>query len=178
MQQNSIGPVHNRRASYVDFTEDETPSAVTEEVAAALNEKLTEKKVPLLSSREQFRLADIVECMGTVEKHRRSIDENAARFLLFFRQHVILSSSKHLEESNPISWREITWAYHSDSQDILVDLVNRHFNSRMLWRHAKESGMFMWMSDVNALVGYTIILTTSTLLSKSQLTSCRDPNLR
>ncbi|KAF2229701.1 WD repeat protein-like protein [Viridothelium virens] len=146
-----IAPVKNRRTSYIDFTEDEKPSAVTEEVAAALNEKLTETKVPLLSSQEQFRLADIIECMGTVEKHRRSIDDNAARFLLFFRQHVILSSSKHLDESSSISWREITWAYHSGSQDILVDLVNRHFNSRMLWKHAKESGMFMWMSDINAL---------------------------
>ncbi|KAI9690129.1 MAG: regulator of (H+)-ATPase in vacuolar membrane [Bathelium mastoideum] len=144
-------PAINRRTSYVDYTESEKPVAVTEEVAAALNEKLTETKVPLLSSQEQFRLADIIECMGTVEKHRRSIDDNAARFLLFFRQHAILSSSKHLEESPPISWREVTWAYHSDSQDILVDLVNRHFNSRMLWRHARESGMFMWMSDVNAL---------------------------
>ena len=156
----------DRRASYVDFTEDEKPITVTEEVAVALNEKLAETKVPLLSSQEQFRLADIIECMGTVEKHRRSIDENAARFLLFFRQHVILSSSRHLNESNPISWREITWAYHSGSQDILVDLVNRHFNSRMLWRHAKESGMFMWMTDINALVWSILSLPIPTALLK------------
>jgi len=120
---------------------------VTEEVASNLKELLTTKQIPLLSSREQFRLADIVECIATVEKHRRSIDDNAGRFLLFFRQHALNESQK-----GPISWREIIWAFHSGSQDILADLVSRHFNGRMLWQHAKACGIFMWMTDINALV--------------------------
>lgn len=136
-------------ASYADLTDDDTePTSLTEELASNLNELLTQKQIPLLSSREQFHLADIVECIGTVEKHRRSIDDNAGRFLLFFRQHAL--SDKH--SSAPISWREITWAFHSGSQDILVDLVSRHYNAKMLWQHAKECGMFMWMTDINALV--------------------------
>ena len=51
-----------------------------------------------------------------------------------------------------ISWREMVWAYHSGSQDILVDLVSRQFHGRMLWEHARESGMFIWMTDLTALV--------------------------
>ncbi|KAF2874374.1 RAVE protein 1 C terminal-domain-containing protein [Massariosphaeria phaeospora] len=133
-------------SSYADFSDDGEPDALTEEIAAQLNELLTTKQIPLLSSREQFRLADIIECVGMVEKHRRSIDVNAGRFLLFFRQHV-LSDKKH----TPISWRETTWAFHSGSQDILVDLVSRHFNGKMLWQHAKQCGMFMWMADITAL---------------------------
>jgi WD40 repeat protein len=133
--------------SYADFSDDTEPESVTEEVASRLNELLTTKQIPLLSSREQFRLADIVECIGMVEKHRRSIDENAGRFLLFFRQHVLSETHK-----GPISWREIIWAFHSGSQDILADLVSRHFNGKMLWQHAKECGLFMWMTDINALV--------------------------
>ena len=141
-------------SSYVDFSEDDEPSTVTEEVAVNLNELLTHKQIPLLSSREQFHLADIVECIGTVEKNRRSVDDNAGRFMLFFRQHVLRAgqpSSEHV----PISWREIIWAFHSGSQDILVDLVSKHFNNRMLWQHAKESGVFMWITDINALVSHT-----------------------
>jgi len=134
-------------ASYADFSDDTEPQSVTEEVAGSLNELLTTKQIPLLSSREQFRLADIVECVGMVEKHRRSIDDNAGRFLLFFRQHVQSEAQK-----KPISWREITWAFHSGSQDILADLVSRHFKGKMLWQHAKESGLFMWMTDITALV--------------------------
>ena len=134
------------RSSYADFSDDGEPQAVTEEVAIQLNELLQTKQIPLLSSREQFHLADIVECVGMVEKHRRSIDDNAGRFLLFFRAHALSDAQA------PISWREIIWAFHSQSQDILVDLVSRHFNGRMLWQHAKESGVFMWMSDITALV--------------------------
>jgi hypothetical protein len=135
------------QSSYADFIDDNEPQAVTEEVASNLKELLTTKQIPLLSSREQLRLADIIECIGMVEKHRRSIDDNAGRFLLFFRQHVLSETYK-----GPISWREIIWAFHSGSQDILVDLVSRHFRSKMMWQHAKECGVFMWMSDINALV--------------------------
>jgi hypothetical protein len=139
-------------SSYVDFSdEDVEPDAVTEEVAVNLNEILTRSRIPLLSSKEQFHLADIIECVGTVEKHRRSIDDNAGRFLLFFRQHA-LKDKQHSADPVPISWREIVWAFHSGSQDILVDLVSRHFHGKVLWRHARECGMFMWMTDINALV--------------------------
>ncbi|KAF2635435.1 hypothetical protein P280DRAFT_473836 [Massarina eburnea CBS 473.64] len=133
-------------SSYADFSDDTEPETVTEEVASSLNELVQTKQIPILSSREQFHLADIIECVGMVEKHRRSIDDNAGRFLLFFRQHVLSEAPK-----GPISWREITWAFHSQSQDILVDLVSRHFSGKMLWQHAKESGMFMWMTDITAL---------------------------
>lgn len=134
-------------SSYADFSDDTEPDTVTETVASSLNELLQTKQIPLLSSREQFHLADIIECVGMVEKHRRSIDDNAGRFLLFFRQHVLSDA-----QQGPISWREIIWAFHSQSQDILVDLVSRHFHNRMLWQHARECGLFMWMTDITALV--------------------------
>lgn len=118
-------------------------------MALAINEKLTKIALPQLSRQEQIHLADIVECVAIVEKQRRSMDDNAARFMLFFRQHAL-----HRGRSNEVhlSWREINWAYHSNSQDILADMVSRHFQGRMLWEHARESGMFMWMTDATALV--------------------------
>ncbi|KAF2193650.1 WD repeat protein-like protein [Zopfia rhizophila CBS 207.26] len=137
-------------SSYADFSDDSEPDTITEGVAVSLNEYLTKTQIPLLSSREQFHLADIIECVGMVEKHRRSIDDNAGRFLLFFRQHV-LRDSQHPGEEVKISWREIVWAFHSGSQDILVDLVSRHFGGRMGWREAREVGLGIWMTDITAL---------------------------
>ena len=139
------------RSSYVNFGADDEPDTVNETLAAALNEKLSKVALPQLSSREQFHLVDIIECVATVEKHRRSMDDNAARFLLFFRQHII-RASQHLGVKAPISWREIIWAFHSGSQDILIDLVSRQYRGKMLWEHARQSGMFMWMTDTTALV--------------------------
>ena len=138
------------RSPYADFAVEEEELSITEPIALLLNEKLSTVTLSQISSREQFYLADIVECVASVEKHRRSLDDNAARYLLFFRQHM-LRKSQALDVRISISWREIVWAFHSDSQDILIDLVSRSYQGKMLWEHARESGMFMWLLDTNAL---------------------------
>lgn len=87
--------------------------------------------------------------MGIVEKQRRSLDENGARFMLFFRQHGL---RKGRTSEIQMSWREINWAYHSTSQDILTDFVSKQCHGALRWADARESGMFMWLTDRNALV--------------------------
>lgn len=139
----------------VDLLDQEADS-VTEELALTLNENLTKKSIPYLSSQEQFHLADLVECVAVAEKHRRSMDENATRFLLFFRRYMLRKSQRIRNVVKGLTWREISWAFHSGSQDILVDLVSRHYQGKMQWEHARESGMFMWMTDINGLVSISI----------------------
>ncbi|EEH44592.2 uncharacterized protein PADG_00881 [Paracoccidioides brasiliensis Pb18] len=135
---------------YADFTTDDEASVVDETLARSLNENLMRVALPQLTSTEQFRVVDIIECVATVDKYRRSMDDNAARYILFFRQHM-LRKSQGLPEQPSISWREIVWALHSDSHEILTDLVSRQYHSKMLWEHARESGLFMWITDLNAL---------------------------
>jgi RAVE protein 1 C terminal len=138
------------QSSFADFSIEEEPRVVDEEVAASLTENLVKITLPQISHHEQFYLADIIECVAAVEKHRRSMDENAARYLLFFRQHM-LRRGQAPDSRCSISWREIVWAFHSGSQDILVDLVSRSFQGKLLWEHARESGLFMWITDSTAL---------------------------
>jgi hypothetical protein len=83
------------------------------------------------------------------------MDDSAMRYLLFFRQHMLRKLQAPSSRVG-ITWREIAWAYHSGSQDILIDLVSRQFHGKMLWEHARESGMFMWMTDLTALVSSQI----------------------
>lgn len=139
------------QSTYAGFLVDEESHFLEESTATVLNENLLRIALPQLSSQEQFRLADTIECVATVEKHRRSMDTNAARYLLFFRQHM-LRRSQGVANKDRVSWREIVWAFHSESQDILTDLVSRLFNGKMLWKSARESGIFMWLSDLTALV--------------------------
>ncbi|CAG8239628.1 unnamed protein product [Penicillium salamii] len=145
------------RSSYLDSTEDEYSSVVDENTATALNECLARIALPQLSSHEQFRLADTIECVAMVEKHRRSMDDNAARYLLFFRQHM-LRKSQGVANKDTVSWREIVWAYHSNSQDILTDLVSRQFTAKLTWKAARESGLFMCLSDPVAVKAQLEIL--------------------
>ncbi|KAJ9149269.1 Regulator of V-ATPase in vacuolar membrane protein 1 [Pleurostoma richardsiae] len=129
-------------------THDDMDETFSEEVAQAINEKLTRIALPQLSGQEQIQLVDIIECVGLVEQQRRSMDENGARFMLFFRQH---SLRKRRTNEMHMSWREINWAYHSISQDILVDFVSRQHHGTLLWETARESGMFMWLTDTTAV---------------------------
>lgn len=144
------------RSSYAEFNDDEEDETVTEILAAQLNEILAKVAIPQLSNHEQMLLANTVECVATAEKHRRSMDDNAMRYLLFFRQHMLQKGQVPKVGIN-ITWREIVWAFHSGSQDILVDLISKHFQGKLLWVNARESGMFMWMSDLTALVSVGII---------------------
>jgi hypothetical protein len=138
-----------KKSAFDSFSDDSEVETVTEDVATYITEKLTKIALPQLSSQEQIHLADIVECVAIVERQRRSMDDNAARFMLFFRQHILRRGRAN---EVALSWREINWAYHSDSQDILADMVSRQFHGKMVWEHARESGIFMWMTDSNALV--------------------------
>jgi hypothetical protein len=116
----------------------------SEEVASAINDRLTKVAVAQLSGSEQIQLADMIECLGMVERHRRSLDENGARFLLFFRQDVLRRGrAGHVQ----MSWRDVNWAFHSNSQDILGDFVTRQYHGTLLWENARESCIFSWLSD-------------------------------
>ncbi|KAL5596500.1 hypothetical protein BROUX41_006726 [Berkeleyomyces rouxiae] len=120
----------------------------SEAMALAITERLTVVRLAQLSGHEQIQLADIVECCGMAEKQRRSLDENGVRFLLFFRQHMLRrgrTNAMHL------SWREINWAFHSASQDVLGDFVERQFHGKMAWEEAREIGVFMWLADEAAV---------------------------
>ncbi|ORY63968.1 RAVE protein 1 C terminal-domain-containing protein [Pseudomassariella vexata] len=132
-----------QRASYDDADE-----AFSEDTAVNVCEKLQKIALPQLSSHEQIQLLDIVECVGVVERQRRSMDENGARFMLFFRQHAL---RKGRTNEIHMSWREINWAYHSTSQDILTDFVSRQYHGTLLWENARESGVFMWLTDAAAV---------------------------
>lgn len=138
------------QSSFADFSIEEEPQVIEEDLAASLTENLLKVTLPQISHHEQFYLADIIECVAAVEKHRRSMDDNASRYLLFFRQHMLRKGQAH-DIRPTVSWREIVWAFHSDSQDILIDLVCRSFQGKMLWEQARECGLFMWIGDSTAL---------------------------
>lgn len=135
-------------SGFFNYTEDEEEfMSFDEELAANLCELLKKVPIPNLTGTEQIMLAGIVECTAQVKLHRRSIDENGARYMLFFRQHGLRREKPGLD----MSFREVVWAFHSSSQEILVDLVNRNAKSRMLWTQARESGIFMWLRDADAV---------------------------
>ncbi|KAI1753144.1 WD repeat domain-containing protein [Xylaria castorea] len=150
MDRFSAAGINAKDASHItrQMSFDDNDETFTEKLAVSMCERLQSIPLPQLSGQEQIQLVDIIECAGVVEKQRRSLDENGARFMVFFRQQALRKG--RISEIH-ISWREINWAYHSTSQDILLDFVSRNYHATMTWENARESGMFMWLSDANAV---------------------------
>ena len=135
-------------------------SVVDENAAAALNESLARITLPQLSSHEQFRLADTIECVSMVEKHRRSMDDNAARYLFILPTAYATAHSRGGQQRHCLMAGDCLGS-HSSSQDILTDLVSRQINGKLTWRAARESGLFMWLSDSIAVVHVMRFLATN-----------------
>ena len=133
---------------YLYSPDDDRSTTVSEELGLSLYESLTKLPLPNLSSCDQAQLTDMIKSLALVEKHHRSLDANGMRYLLNFQWQMLGKASGHHVQ---VSWREIAWAYHSESQDILVDQISRQYG-RMLWKDARESGLFMWMTDLDATV--------------------------
>ncbi|KAF2149269.1 WD repeat protein-like protein [Myriangium duriaei CBS 260.36] len=137
---------------------DDASSTVTDAVAQSLNELLTQKSIPQLTSPEQISLVSIIECVATVSTHSRSIDINASRFLLFWRSSLIRShqrSSTPLPSPTPssgISYREVVFAYHSSSQDILTNLILSSSHNTLSWPLARQSRLFTWLTSRETLL--------------------------
>ena len=148
------------RISPTDCNSENDTEKISDELASSLNAKLTNIALPDLSSQEQINLAYIVACVATAQKHQRSMDDNAMRYLLLFQQ-FMLRKAQSPATNLDITWREIAWAFHSNSQDILVDLVSKQYQGRMLWKHARESGMFMWITEPSALASFRVFLQES-----------------
>ncbi|KAB8416382.1 hypothetical protein FH972_024901 [Carpinus fangiana] len=97
-----------------------------------------------ISRSEQEGLTHLVKSLCVVRTYQQSVDHLGLRFLSEFQY-------QQLREGTPMKWREVVWALYSTSQEILLDLTTRHLDSKLLWEDAKSIGMFMWMTDVEAM---------------------------
>lgn len=130
-----------------------------EKTALELRERLSEVKIPQLSVNEQSILARLVNGIGATGRQLGSVDEAGLRYLTFLCYSHLQSGTTTTSE---LSWREIVWANLSNTQDILVDLTSKQCNNRMQWRDARNCGMFMWLSDINAFVSSCLMCTAHT----------------
>ncbi|EPS40624.1 hypothetical protein H072_5490 [Dactylellina haptotyla CBS 200.50] len=173
-----ITPENFYQSDEVEFKEDSTPRLVNgfsrpefdQNLCSELVSQLKEVSIPYLSGKEQMSLAGIVECMSEEWLHRQSLDEWGIRYLLFFK-HYNLQKANFFSRSSGVSFREISWAFQSETQEILVDLVMKNFQNKMQWHQARDAGFFMWLKDISALKTHFETLARNQYMSKEE----RDP---
>ena len=142
-----------------DFEEE---GRLSKDEAFDLVERIRSIRIPHLAEEEQKQLKRVVESLCHDKKSQQSLDQNGTRFLTLFK-HFMTSQDRASKIMQTIGWREIAWAYHSQSQEILLDQVSRSYGGKMLWRSAREAGLFLWITDGAALVrgAYVLVLIQS-----------------
>ncbi|KIW31212.1 uncharacterized protein PV07_02879 [Cladophialophora immunda] len=109
--------------------------------AESLDGNLRRYRLWQLTNDEQTKLVEQVEVVSEIEKHEESVDANGQRYL----QALYTCGEKG------VPWSAIAFASLSTSQEVLVDLVTRWYGGKLTWEAAHKSGLFCWLSDVEAL---------------------------
>lgn len=136
-----------------------------------LTKLLTHSHLPGLSSTDQMHLialADAVssfnpDSMGTGGGNPddpvvsyNSLDDCGLRFLLTIRQHTYLlrslpiSQRKQLHKDG-ISTSNMVWAFHSEAQEELVQVILQTQRGNIRWSNLRELGLGWWIRNNNIL---------------------------
>lgn len=126
-----------RRNSYADHNDE-----FNESLCEQLGEWIHRVSLPYLTRHQQITLASVIEALAQTDVHQRSLDENGIRFLVGFKLFKV-----HQQQTS-MTIRDFNWALHSESQDILLQLIEKSSgNTPMLWPAMREVGYAYWLRD-------------------------------
>ncbi|KXT16619.1 hypothetical protein AC579_6669 [Pseudocercospora musae] len=138
--------------------------SIGKDMADELKELLDEKELPLLSSEDHKRLTHVVDAAVYVKDHVNGLDTNALRYLFEWKLQLLQHRADtgaangttqpngvHHEFVPEMQWREITLAYHSTTQQPLLDILILHHDNKMNWHAARLLGVTSWVRDRQAL---------------------------
>ncbi|OXG74617.1 WD-repeat protein [Cryptococcus neoformans var. grubii Br795] len=146
--------------------EEDTQDDFTEKVVTALEERLCGQVYIPISAADKSFLASVARVTLEVDRQGRSLDISGTRYLISIRMYVnsdrwgntsgtvTPSSDTELRQmpkpkgASHFSFRNIVWAMHSDSQELLLEAATQCCkNGKMLWEDAKKLGVFLWLKS-------------------------------
>ncbi|GBE78251.1 hypothetical protein SCP_0111340 [Sparassis crispa] len=126
-----------------------------------LIERLEEQPLPHLTSNEHASLLVLIQATLEIQEQRRALDANGLRYLISTRSFVIQNrrlSLPNTPASNGngalagrirprarLRYRDMIWAFHSESQDLLLSTSVAACGGKMTWTDARALGVFIWM---------------------------------
>ena len=141
----------NHKQAYSHSGVDDDTLVVTEDLATALKDRLTGFHLPHIPASQRDELIRLTDSIGKNQKQQQSVDYNGFQYLTLSREHFTQPLTAG-EPTRQLSSREMVLAYRSISQEVLLDATSQQYKGRILWKDAKECGMFLWMTDLPALV--------------------------
>ena len=139
------------------------------ETINSLQQQLEEVDLPKTSDAEQERLKIVLGTIIYMQDHIGSLDENGLRYLFSWKLHVLVLEAKR--SSSPtdnveltsnggddgpppavpaMSWREIVFAYHSETQQPLLEALHNYYGGKLDWPTVRQLGIPAWLHAVRA----------------------------
>ncbi|KAI0316614.1 WD repeat-containing protein [Amylostereum chailletii] len=163
---------HRRQYSSLFTLPDQNDEPDDEGFSRTLVEKLLDQleTTPLrhLGPNEHAHLLVLIQATLEVDEARRALDANGLRYLISMRSFYILNHRASLP-SSPASkgngaiarkqngwrarlrYRDIVWAFHSESQGLLLTTSMSASGNKMTWSDARALGVFMWMTSLDVM---------------------------
>lgn len=137
-------------------------------LVARLIDSLENRPLPHLTPNEQAHLLVLIQTTLEIEEQRRALDANGLRFLISMRSFYILNSRastpaspetnglvrlvpKQTGRRERLRYRDMVWAFHSESQNLLLSVIESTCNGRMLWSDARALGIALWLNSIEDL---------------------------
>ncbi|KAK9763886.1 regulator of (H+)-ATPase in vacuolar membrane [Basidiobolus ranarum] len=138
--------------------------------AEALVEHLTKKSLNGISNLEQMHLMGIVDGVSKIEEQARALDENGSRFLLSLKLNTFMKCMKsHMKPgSGKLSYRDMMWALHSESQDLLIEFCTESCDGKLLWSDARSYGFSLWINSEETFKRQIELIGKSHYMSKEE----------
>ncbi|KAF9514679.1 hypothetical protein BS47DRAFT_1392270 [Hydnum rufescens UP504] len=120
-------------------------------LVSSLVRRLEETPLTHLTVNERAHLIVLIQTTLQIEEQRRSLDENGLRYLISLRLFYIINERQTTEQKSNgtnvsaetlgvrhrIRYRDIVWAFFSQSQEILLSASTEACGGRMEWKDAR-----------------------------------------
>ncbi|KAF8167749.1 RAVE protein 1 C terminal-domain-containing protein [Crassisporium funariophilum] len=130
-----------------------------------LIEALELHPLPNLTPNEQAHLIVLIQATLEIDEQRRSLDANGLRYLISMKSFYIINhraltvnsattngtAPKKSARRERLRYRDMIWAFHSESQDLLLNTSTAACNGKMIWSDARALGIALWLNSLEAL---------------------------
>ncbi|ORZ24097.1 RAVE protein 1 C terminal-domain-containing protein [Absidia repens] len=153
-----------------DMDNDENISRpLTKYEANQLLDYLKDRRLPGLSDREQIHLLAMIDTFVEISSQGESLDENGARFTALLENHFHLNKILPPDQRKQnLESRDMAYALHSQSQDLLLDRCIKLCGGKLLWEDARSLGIFLWLQKIDVVKEQVAAIARNIYLSKEE----------
>ncbi|KZT72790.1 hypothetical protein DAEQUDRAFT_704451 [Daedalea quercina L-15889] len=160
-------PQYSLLFSTPETSNDDEEDSFSRSLVERLLERLEESPLPHLTPNEHASLLVLIQTTLEIEEQRRALDANGVRYLISMRAYYIshkrLSApgtpasgrsgmpDKRIKPRQRLRYRDMIWAFHSESQELLLSQSVAACGGKMTWSEARSLGVFLWLRSSESM---------------------------